>query len=53
MPKKLILYLYKFRRSVKDAFPVILFFLLSFALIYGIFGFQYVMLVSVITVFLK
>lgn len=26
MPKKLILYLYKFRRSVKDAFPVILFF---------------------------
>ncbi|MFC0699030.1 FUSC family protein [Anaerostipes butyraticus] len=53
MPKKLILYLYKFRRSVKEAFPVILFFLLSFALVYGIFGFQYVMLVSVITVFFK
>lgn len=53
MPKKLILYLYKFRRSLKDASPVILFFLLSFAFIYGIFGFQYVMLVSVITVFFQ
>lgn len=53
MPKRVILYLYKFRRALKGAFPVILFFLLSFAMVYGIFGFRYVMLVSIITVFFK
>ena len=53
MKKKMILYFYKFLRSLKEAAPVILFFLLSFTAVVWLFGFSYVMIVSIITVFFK
>ncbi len=39
--------------SLKKAFPVILFFLFSFGLVYFIFGMQYVMIASIVTIFFQ
>ena len=39
--------------SFHEASPIILFFLISFALVYRLFGLQYSILVSVVTVFFQ
>ena len=42
-----------FFNSLKRAFPVILFFLFSFAAVYFIFGMKYVMIASIVTIFFQ
>lgn len=53
MPKLRFVHLQNFLRSLQNATPVIAFFLIGFVLVYGIFGMQYVCVVSVVTVFFQ
>ena len=46
-------YLRQFLQSLQNAFPVILFFLCGFGLVYATFGMQYAGVVSVVTVFFQ
>ena len=53
MPKLRSVHVQNFLRSLQNATPVIAFFLIGFVLVYGIFGMQYVCVVSVVTVFFQ
>ena len=53
MLKRLRPYGSRFLKALQNASPVIVFFFAGFALVYGIFGMQYVSVVSVVTVFFQ
>ena len=53
MLKRLRPYGSRFLKALQNASPVIAFFFAGFALVYGIFGMQYVSVVSVVTVFFQ
>lgn len=53
MTSSFIDYIKKFLHSFQNASPVILFFLISFILVYGLFGMQPVIVASVITTFFQ
>ena len=53
MPKLRSVHVQNFLRSLQNATHVIAFFLIGFVLVYGIFGMQYVCVVSVVTVFFQ
>lgn len=48
-----IVYVLRFLRSLQNALPVIAFFLISFGIVYHVFGIQYTCVVSVVTVFFQ
>ena len=53
MVKRFSTYLDEFLGAFKGAFPVIVFFMISFGLVYAVFGLHYAIVVSVITVFFR